>query len=57
MLVPYRVATLLVPPLVFGLKEMTMSKKSGGKLRGGKSVKSQKSLRLAVNHNEIVLRG
>lgn len=33
-----------------------MAKKNGGKLRAAKSLKSQNSPRIAVNHNETVLR-
>jgi hypothetical protein len=52
----YATAGLLVSGLSSKLKERIMAKKGGKKL-AGKSLKSQKSLKLAANHNEIVLRG
>jgi hypothetical protein len=36
--------------------EMTMAKKSAKKLRVAKSVKPMKSLKIAANHNEVLLR-
>jgi hypothetical protein len=49
-------AVLTEVPGICNFRRMTMAKKKSAKLRAAKSVKPVKSLKLAANHNEILLR-